>query len=123
MPYGLANSPAVFQSFINDIFRDLLNQYVVAYIDDILIYSKSEEEHIGQVRNVLSRLLENQLYVKAKKWEFHVKQTTFLGYHISHEGVRMDERKVRAVSEWPQPTTIKELQRFLGFANFYRRFI
>ncbi len=123
MPYGLANSPAVFQSFINDIFRDLLNQYVIAYIDDILIYSKSEEEHIGQVRNVLSRLLENQLYVKAEKCEFHVKQTTFLGYRISHEGVRMDERKVRAVTEWPQPSTIKELQRFLGFANFYRRFI
>ncbi len=123
MPYGLANSPAVLQSFINDIFRDLLNQYVVAYIDDILIYSKSEEEHIGQVRNVLSRLLENQLYVKAEKCEFHVKQTTFLGYSISHEGVRMDERKVRAVTEWPQPSTIKELQRFLGFANFYRRFI
>ncbi len=122
MPYGLANSPAVFQTFINYIFRDLLNQYVVAYIDDILIYSKSEE-HIGQVRNVLSRLLENQLYVKAEKCEFHVKQTTFLGYHISHEGVRMDERKVRAVTEWPQPTTIKELQRFLGFANFYQRFI
>ncbi len=76
MPYGLANSPTVFQSFINYIFRDVLNQYVVAYIDDILIYSKSEE-HIGQVRNVLSQLLENQLYVKAEKFEFHVKQTTF----------------------------------------------
>ncbi len=119
MPYGLANSPAVFQSFINEIFRDLLSKYVVAYIDDILIYSKTEKEHITHVRTVLKRLLENQLYVKAEKCEFHVKQTFFLGYHISHEGVKMDETKVKAVTEWPQPNTIKELQRFLGFANFY----
>ncbi|KAK3545878.1 hypothetical protein QTP70_016572 [Hemibagrus guttatus] len=72
MPYGLANAPAVFQSFINEIFRDIMNKYVVAYIDDILIYSKSEEEHQGHVRTVLTRLLENQLYVKAEKCEFHV---------------------------------------------------
>lgn len=92
MPYGLANSPAVFQSFLNEIFRDLLKQYVVAYIDDILIYSRSGEEHINHIRTV-------------------------------HEGVKMDETKVKAVTEWPQPTTLKELQRFRGFANFYRRFI
>ncbi|KAI2645990.1 Transposon Tf2-6 polyprotein [Labeo rohita] len=123
MPYGLANSPAVFQSFINEIFKDLLNKYVIAYIDDILVYSKSEEEHIKHVRTVLSRLLENQLYVKAEKCEFHVHQTSFLGYHISHQGVKMDVTKIQEVTEWPQPSTIKELQRFLGFANFYRRFI
>ncbi|XP_016370811.1 uncharacterized protein LOC107710542 [Sinocyclocheilus rhinocerous] len=123
MPYGLANAPAIFQSFINKIFRDLLNQYVIAYIDHILIYSKSEDEHINHVKTVLFRLLANQLYIKAEKCEFHVRQTSFLGYHISHQGVRMDESKVKAVTEWPQPSTIKELQRFLGFANFYRRFI
>ncbi len=67
MPYGLANAPAVFQSFINEIFRDLLNQCVMAYIDDILIYSNSEPEHIQHVKTVLSRLLDNQLYIKAKK--------------------------------------------------------
>lgn len=123
MPYGLANKPAVFQSFINEIFRDLLNQYVIAYIDDILIYSRSEAEHINHVKTVLTRLLKNHLYVKADKCEFHVKQTSFLGYHISHQGDKMDEAKVKAVMEWPQPSIIKELQRFLGFANFYRRFI
>jgi len=79
MPYGLANSPAVFQSFINEIFRDILNKYVIAYIDDILIYFKSESEHKDHVKTVLSRLLENQLYVKAEKCEFHVKRTSFLG--------------------------------------------
>ena len=123
MPYGLANAPSVFQSFINEIFRDILNHYVIAYIDDILIYSKTREQHIHHVRNVLSRLLANNLYVKAEKCEFHVSSTTFLGYKISHKGVEMDNGKVEAVTEWPRPTTLKELQRFLGFANFYRRFI
>lgn len=108
MPYGLSNAPAVFQSFINEIFRDFLNQCVVAYIDVILIYSKSECEHINHVKTVLSRLLDNHLYVKADKCEFHVKQTTFLGYNISHQGVEMDNSKVKAVTEWPQPTTVKE---------------
>ncbi|KAK3511603.1 hypothetical protein QTP70_011262 [Hemibagrus guttatus] len=123
MPYGLANAPAVFQSFINEIFRDIMNKYVVAYIDDILIYSKSEEEHQSHVRTVLTRLLENQLYVKAEKCEFHVQRTSFLGYNVSYQGVEMDNSKIKAVTEWPRPTTVKELQRFLGFANFYRRFI
>ncbi|KAL0173711.1 hypothetical protein M9458_029679 [Cirrhinus mrigala] len=123
MPYGLANAPAVFQSFINEIFRDILNRFVIAYLDDILIYSKTETEHIEHVKIVLSRLLENQLFVKAEKCEFHVKQTTFLGYNISHQGVEMDDSKIKAVTSWPQPSTVKELQRFLGFANFYWRFI
>ncbi len=123
MPFGLANAPAVFQSFINEIFRDMLNQYVIAYIDDILIYSKSEDEHIEHVRTILTHLHEHQLFVKADKCEFHVQHTTFLGYHISHHGVEMDNSKIQAVTGWPQPSTIKELQRFLGFANFYRRFI
>ncbi len=95
----------------------------MAYIDYILIYSKSEPEHIQHFKTVLSRLLDNQLYIKAEKCEFHVKQTSFLGYNISHQGVEMDDSKVRAVTDWPQSTTVKELQRFLGFANFYRCFI
>lgn len=123
MPYGLSNAPSVFQSFINEIFRDILNHYVIAYIDDILIFSKTHELHIQHVKDVLSRLLANQLYVKAEKCEFHVASTNFLGYKISHQGVEMDIKKVEAVTEWPHPVTVKELQRFLGFANFYRRFI
>ncbi|KAI2662443.1 Transposon Tf2-9 polyprotein [Labeo rohita] len=123
MLYGLANAPAVFQSFINEILKDFMNKFVIAYIDDILIYSKSETEHITHVHAVLSRLLDNQLYVKAEKCEFHIHQTSFLGYEVSHQGVKMDPTKIQAVTGWPQPSTIKELQRFLGFANFYRRFI
>ncbi len=123
MPFGLANSPSVFQAFMNDIFRDMLDRWVIVYIDDILIYSDTQEEHIRHVRLVLKRLLQHQLYVKAEKCEFHRTNTSFLSYVISQDGVSMDDKKVQAVLDWPQPQTVKELQRFLGFANFYRRFI
>jgi len=122
MPFGPVNSPSVFQSFINDVFRDMLNKMVV-YIDDILIYSDTLEEHVCHVRAVLRRLIQHQLYAKVEKCEFHRTSTAFLGYIISPEGIAMDEHKVTAVFNWPQPTTLKELQRFLGFANFYRHFI
>ncbi len=123
MPFGLANSPSVFQSFMNDIFRDMLDRRVLVYIDDILVFSDSFDEHIQHVRAVLRRLMQHQLYIKAEKCEFHQTQVAFLGYVISQEGVTMDDNKVKAVVNWPQPRTLKELQRFLGFANFYRRFI
>ncbi|KAL0199796.1 hypothetical protein M9458_002983, partial [Cirrhinus mrigala] len=122
MPFGLVNSPSVFQSFINDVFRDMLNRWVIVYIDDILIYSDSFSDHVTHVRAVLQRLLQHQLFAKLEKCEFHQTRISFLGY-ISPDGVAMDDAKVHAVVNWPQPTTIKELQRFLGFANFYRRFI
>lgn len=123
MPFELVNSPSVFQSFINEVFRDMLNISVIVYIDDILIYSNTLPEHVQHVRAVLHRLIKYQLYAKAEKCEFHTTSTTFLGYIISPGGVAMDEKKVNAVLKWPEPTTLKELQRFLGFANFYRRFI
>ncbi len=123
MPFGLANSPSVFQAFVNDVFRDMLSQFVIVYIDDILIYSDSLDTHVKHVRAVLKRLIQHQLYAKIQKCEFHQTQISFLGYVISSEGVTMDDSKVQAVLNWPKPPTVKELQRFLGFANFYRRFI
>ncbi len=122
MPFGLVNSPSVFQAFIN-VFRDMLNRWVIVYIDDILIYSDSYEDHVKQVRSVLQRLLAHQLYAKIEKCEFNQTSVSFLGYVISSGGVTMEDQKVQAVIDWPQPVTVKELQRFLGFANFYRRFI
>ncbi|XP_073701959.1 matrix-remodeling-associated protein 5 [Garra rufa] len=123
MPFGLANSPSYFQAFVNEVFRDMLNRWVIVYIDDILIFSNTLEEHVQHVRSVLQRLIQHQLYAKEEKCQFHQESITFLGYVISPEGVAMDERKVTAVLEWPRPKTLKELQRFLGFSNFYRRFI
>ncbi|KAK3524954.1 hypothetical protein QTP86_011739 [Hemibagrus guttatus] len=123
MPFGFTITQAVFQALINEVFRDLLGKGVIAYIDDILVYSTSMEEHVRQVLKVLVRLQQHHLYVKLEKCKFHRSVVTFLGYMISHQGVEMDVVKVRAVMEWPAPTTVWELQRFLGFANFYRRFI
>lgn len=123
MVYGLSGVPSVFQSFINDVLRDMLGKYVIAYIDDILIYSKSYPEHVNHVKAVLAKLRENQLFVKGEKCQFHVSTVRFLGYVISTDGVVMEEEKVSVIRNWPKPLKVKELQRFLGFANFYRRFI
>ncbi|KAK3506450.1 hypothetical protein QTP70_000624 [Hemibagrus guttatus] len=123
MPYGLSNAPSVFQSFMNEIFQDMLHRFVVVYIDDILIYSPNLSDHVDHIKQVLHRLRHYHLYLKLEKCEFHQSTTQFLGYVISSEGIQMDCAKVEAIKSWPQPGTVKDLQRFLGFANFYRRFI
>ncbi|KAJ1570475.1 hypothetical protein NDA15_007623 [Ustilago hordei] len=123
MPFGLANALAHFQSFINDIFRDIIGVYVVVYLDDFLIFSDTEEVHVKHVTEVLTRLRNNRLFAKLSKCEFHTKTVEFLGYIIKPTGIEMDPEKVRTVKEWPMPESIHDIQRFLGFANFYRRFI
>ncbi len=123
MPFGLTNAPAVFQALINDVLLDMLNRYVFVYLDDILIFSRSKEQHIHHVQSVLRRLLENSLYVKAEKCEFHVSSVSFLGNIVAQGNIQMDPAKVSAVTSWPVPENRKQLQRFLGFANFYHRFI
>lgn len=123
MPFGLTNAPAVFQALVNDVLRDMLNKFVFVYLDDILIFSQNLSEHTRHVQLVLSRLLENSLYIKAEKCEFHAQSTAFLGYIVAEGSIQMDPAKVSAVSSWPVPTNRKKLQQFLGFANFYRKFI
>ncbi|KAJ1043743.1 hypothetical protein NDA10_006174 [Ustilago hordei] len=123
MPFGLANAPAHFQSFINDIFRDIIGVYVVVYLDDFLIFSDTEEVHVKHVTEVLTHLRSNRLFAKLSKCEFHTKTVKFLGYIIKPTGIEMDPEKVCTVKEWPMPESIHDIQRFLGFANFYRRFI
>ena len=123
MPFGLTNGPASWQHYINGVLFDYLNDFAQAYMDDILIYSKSLKEHKEHVRKVLLRLREAGLYVDINKCEFHVQETTFLGVIVSTKGIKMDPRKVQAVLDWPQPTNLKQVQSFIGFCNFYRRFI
>lgn len=123
MPFGLTNAPASFQHLMNDIFKDMLDISVIVYLDDILIFSNSDAEHQQHVREVLRRLREHQLFAKPEKCEFHTKRVEFLGFVVTPEGVEMDPAKVAAVVNWPTPTNLKELQSFLGFINFYRRFI
>ncbi len=123
MPYGLVNAPSVFQGFMHEVLREFLHQFVIVYIDDILIYSRSLAEHRQHVAEVLQRLREFQLYLKAEKCTFHQSTVHFLGYIINSGGIRMDKGKVEAITSWPIPSSIKELQRFLWFSNFYCRFI
>ncbi len=123
MPYGLVNAPSVFQDFMHEVLREFLHRFVLVYIDDILIYSRSMAEHRHHVAEVLQCLRDFHLFLKAEKCSFHQSSVQFLGYNIDSSGIRMDEWKVEAIRTWPTPSTIKELQRFLGFSNFYRRFI
>jgi len=123
MPFGLPNAPAVFQHFMNDVFRDMLDRIILIYLDDLLIFSDNPEQHAEHVRQVLERLIKNGLYCSAEKCEFSVTSTEFLGFIVTPNGVTMSDNRVNAVLGWPEPTKVKELQQFLGFANFYRRFI
>ncbi|SJL18527.1 uncharacterized protein ARMOST_22120 [Armillaria ostoyae] len=124
MFFRLTNSPATFQWMMNDIFKDLISEgKVTIYLDDILIFTKDLDEHRRVVRRVLQKLRENKLFLKAKKCEFKVLETEYLGVIISEGQVRMDPVKLARIAEWLTPTKKKELQSFLGFTNFYRKFI
>ncbi|KAK3512082.1 hypothetical protein QTP70_030361 [Hemibagrus guttatus] len=123
MPYGLVNAPSVFQDFMPEVPRKFLHKSVLVYIDDILIYSRSMADHRRHVVEVLQHLRDYRLFLKAEKCVFHQSSVQFLGYIIDRSGVHMGERKVAVVRNWPIPTSVKDLQRFLGFANFYRWFI
>ncbi|KAF8749109.1 hypothetical protein RHS01_10282 [Rhizoctonia solani] len=114
MPFGLTNAPAAFQHFMNDLFRDLIDVTVVIYLDDILIFSEKPEDHPTHVREVLSRLMKNQLFCKLSKCHFHVTTVDYLGIVISPAGFSMDQKKIEAVTSWPTPKTVKQVQAFLG---------
>jgi hypothetical protein len=108
---------------MNKIFMEFLDKFVVVFIDDILIYSKNEEEHEEHLRLVLEKLREHQLYAKFSKCEFWLKEVGFLGHVVSGEGIAVDPSKVEAVTEWIAPTSVTEIRSFLGLAGYYRRFI
>ena len=111
MPFGLSNCPAVFQALVNDVLRDFLDHFVFVYLDVILMFSSDLDSHVQHVRQVLQRLLQNRLFFKLEKGEFHTTSTTFLGFVVSPQGLIMDQSKVTAVLEWATPMTIKQLAR------------
>ena len=124
MYFGLTNSPATFQTMMNEIFDDLITQGVVSiYLDDILIFTSTLEEHRPISRMVMERLRSHKLYLRHEKCEFEKTRIEYLGVIISHNKVEMDPVKIAGVSEWPTPTNKKEVQSFVSFINFYRRFI
>ncbi|KAF8761891.1 hypothetical protein RHS01_00317 [Rhizoctonia solani] len=123
MTFGFDKRPAAFQHFMNELFKDLLDVCVIIYLDDILIYSKDDASHTEHVHEVLKRLMDNQLFCKASKCIFHVTSVEYLGIIVSDKGFSLDKLKIQAVQEWLVPTKVKEVQSFLGFANFLRRFV
>jgi hypothetical protein len=123
MSIGLTNAPAYFMYLMNKVFMEYLDKFVVVFIDDILIFFKTEEEHEKHLRLVLEKLRSNQLYAKFGKCEFWLTEVAFLGHVISAGGVSVDQSKVKDVLNWMPPTNVSEIRSFLGFAGYYRRFI
>ncbi|KAL5838964.1 hypothetical protein ACOSQ4_011572 [Xanthoceras sorbifolium] len=123
MPFGLTNAPAAFMDIMNRIFRPYLDKFVVVFIDDILVYSRTCEEHVEHLNIVLQTLRMNQLYAKKDKCDFWLTEVRFLGHMISQEGISVDPAKVEAVLQWERPTNVTEVRSFLGLAGYYRRFV
>ena len=123
MPFGLCNAPTTFQALMNRVLAQYVDDFVLVYLDDILIFSRSRAEHERHVRLVLDKLRAARLFAKQSKCEFFRPEVEFLGYRVSVDGLAVDPGKVKAVAEWPRPGSVKEVRGFLGFCNFYRRFV
>ena len=123
MPFGLVNAPATFQEYINDALGDLVDTVCIVYLDDILVYSKDPADHEQAVRSVLQRLRDAGLYANPSKCEFHVESVRFLGFVVSEAGIEMEPERVVSIAQWPLPSSVHDIQIFLGFTGFYRRFI
>ncbi|MBW0484694.1 hypothetical protein O181_024409 [Austropuccinia psidii MF-1] len=123
MPFALTNAPDSFQNLVNDILQDLLEVYVMVYLDEIILFYKSEEEHVTHVSTVLSIIRANNLFAKAAKCLFHVASVEYLGCVVSSEDLKMDQANVQQILNWPPPRNLKDLQYFLVFAHLYCHFI
>ena len=123
MPFGLTNAPATFQTLMNDIFREYLDSFVIVYLDDILVYSKTADEHLKHLRLVLAKLRQHRLYGKIRKCDFFAKKVEYTGHLISEEGITVDPAKINIIKDWITPRNTSELCSFLGLANYYRKFV
>ena len=123
MPFGLCNAPATFQTLMQSVLADFLDDFVVVYLDDILIYSRNDVEHRQHIRKVLQRLREHKLYANRKKCEFGRRSVHFLGHVISNDGIAMDKAKVDAINQWPTPKSVDDVRSFVGLAGYYRKYV
>jgi hypothetical protein len=123
MSFGLTNAPAYFMYIMNEVFMEYLDKFVVVFIDDILVFSKTEEEHAEHLRLVLQKLREHKLYAKRHKCEFWLKEVSFLGHVVSNGGISVDPGKVKDVLDWKPPVNVGQIRSFLGLVGYYRWFI
>ncbi|KAH0661560.1 hypothetical protein KY284_026491 [Solanum tuberosum] len=123
MSFGLTNAPAAFMDLMNRVFRNYLDLFVIVFIDDILIFSKSEDDHMNHLKIVLQVLKDHQLYAKFSKCEFWLRSVSFLGHIVSSEGIEVNPKKTDAVKSWPRPLSPSDIRSFLGLAGYYRRFV
>jgi hypothetical protein len=123
MPFGLANAPATFQRLMNNAFRDHIGKFVVIYLDDIVVYSKTRKEHEEHLRIVFETLAKNQLFAKPSKCIIGTSELEFCGHIVGHGQVRPTEAKVKAITEWPRPRNVHEVRQFLGLSSYYRRYV
>ena len=123
MPFGLTGAPSTFQRVMNNIFFDLLDKGVLVYLDDVLVYSKTVEEHVCLLDEVFAIFQKYNLYLKESKCSLFMSRVNFLGHVVSAKGVSLESGKVDVVQKWPVPQTVTHVQQFLGLCNYYRRFI
>jgi hypothetical protein len=123
VPFGLSNAHVVFMCLMNGVFKDYLDKFVIVFLDDILVYSKLEQEHEQHLRMVLQVLREHHLYAKLSKFSFYQRKIHYLGHTILEEGITMDPEKVEAIREWSVPRNVAEFRSFMGLVSYYKRFI
>ena len=123
MPFGLTNAPSTFMRLMNHVLRSFIGKFVVVYFDDILIYSKSLDEHVLHLKQVFIVLRQEKLYANLQKCTFYTDHIIFLGFVVSANGVQVDQEKVRSIREWPTPSNASQVRSFHGLAGFYRRFV
>ena len=123
MSFGLTNAPAAFMDLMNRVFKQYLDKFVIVFIDDILVYSRNEEDHADHLRMVLQVLWDRKLFAKFDKCDFWLRFVAFLGHVILGEGIMVDPKKTEAVKKWPTPLTASDIRSFLGLAGYYRGFV
>ena len=123
MPFGLTNAPATFQCLMESCSGDLYLQYCIIYLDDIIIFSKTCSEHLDRLKAVFAKITEAGLRLKPKKCEFFKTCVEYLGHIVSKNGIKINPKKIEAIIKWPQPRTVTEVRSFLGFCNYYKKFM